>query len=127
MYEVLITHDGYTDTAYALCGEQRCAEVVLECVGVPSVVLAGIDANDPGKIELDATTTLEVGILGESDHCEYCACCGKFIRHGLSYPGEDVGCTHDQDGPGPEDLDRPHIDFDNRPAMLEYWGKAPSA
>jgi len=124
MYEVQITHDGYTDTAYALCGEQRCAEVVLECIGVPSATLAGIDANDPGEIELDATTTVTVGILGESDSCEYCACCGKFVRHGLSYPGEDVGCQHEQD---PDDLDRPHIDFDGRPAMLEHWGRTPSA
>ena len=124
-YEVLITHDGYTDTAYSLCGDQRCAEVVLECIGVPSGVLAGLDANDPGEIELDAKTTVTVGILGETDSCEYCATCGAFIRHGLVYENDDVGCKHDPDADDPANLDRPHIDFDSAPAMLEYWGITP--
>lgn len=122
MYEVLITNDGYTDTAYSLCGDQECAGVVLECIGVSPKVLAGLDANDPGDIELDAKTTVTVGILGESDSCEYCACCGAFIRHGIVYRNDDVGCKHDPDAGDPDGLDRPHIDFDNRPAMLEFWG-----
>lgn len=118
-YEVLITNNGYTDTAYALCGDSTCAGVVLECVGVPSGVLAGLDANDLGDVELDAVTTVTVGILGESDSCEYCACCGQFIRHGIVYPNDDVGCKHSDD---PADLDRPHIDLTDRTPMREYWG-----
>lgn len=124
MYEVQITNDGYTDTAYALCGDRWCAETVLACIGVPSGLLAGIDANDPGEIELHATTTVTVAPLGESDSCEYCATCGTFLRHGLRYPGEGVGCTHDVDGDDPENLERPHIDLADRAPMREYWGHA---
>lgn len=122
MYEVLITNSGYTDTAYALCGDSHCAQVVLECIGVPSAVLAGIDANDLTETELGPSTSVEVGILGESDSCEYCACCGSFVRHGLTYPNDDVGCKHDPDGPDPEGLNRPHIDLVDRVPMREYWG-----
>lgn len=123
MYEVQITHAGYTDTTYPLCGDTWCADVVLECIGVPSGVLAGIDSNDPGDIDLGDDTTVTVGILGESDSCEWCACCGSFIRHGLTYPGEEVGCQHDEDET-PPDQPGPHIDLQGRPAMREYWGRS---
>lgn len=121
-YEVLINHAGYTDTAYALCGDAHCATVVLESIGVPSHVLAGLDSNDPGELDLGDDVVAEVGILGESDSCEWCACCGEFIRHGLRYPGEDVGCVHDQDGPDPEPRPGPHIDLQSAVPMKEYWG-----
>jgi hypothetical protein len=121
-YEVLITHAGYTDTAYALCGDEHCATVVLESIGVPSKLLAGLDSNDPGELDLGGDTTVEVGILGESDSCEWCATCGTFIRHGLKYEGEDVGCTHDQEGPDPEPRKGPHIDLEDAVPMKEYWG-----
>jgi hypothetical protein len=122
VYEVLITHDGYTDTAYALCGDEQCATVVLESIGVQPDVLAGLDSNDPGVLDLGDKTTVEVGILGESDSCEWCATCGTFIRHGLVYEGEDIGCTHDQDGPDPEPREGPHIDLGDAVPMKEYWG-----
>lgn len=120
-YEVLITHSGYTDTAYALCGDSQCAGVVLEAIGVSSGTLAGLDANDPGDIELGDDTSVTVGILGESDSCEYCACCGTFIRHGIVYPGDDVGCKHDDD---PPNLERPHPDLKGAASVREYWGWA---
>lgn len=121
MYEVLITHDGYTDTAYALCGDEQCATVVLESIGVQSDVLAGLDSNDPGVLDLGGKTTVEVGILGESDSC------GTFIRHGIAYPGEDAGCHHVNEAREVDDTDPPaqpgpHIDLRDAIPMKEYWG-----
>lgn len=121
MYEVLITHAGYTDTAYALCGGRRCAEVVLESIGVPSKVLAGLDANDPGTLDLGDDTTVEVGMLGESDSCEWCATCGAFIRHGIFYPNDDVGCDHGPEADPRPALPGPHVDLMGAPAMRTYW------
>lgn len=117
--EVLITHDGYTDTAYATCGDYKCTTVALRCIGASDQ-----DAADylGGPIDLGGNTIVEVVPLRESDSCEWCACCGTFIRHGLKYPGEDVGCTHDQDGPDPAELPGPHIDLRDCAPMKEYWG-----
>jgi hypothetical protein len=123
--EILITHDGYTDTSYATCGDSGCTLTALRAIGVPE--RAAVHYLDV-KIALDPTTTVEVALLGESDSCEWCATCGEFIRHGIVYPGEDVGCHHANDAGEMDDVDPPalpgpHIDLQNTPAMREYWGR----
>lgn len=118
--EVLITHAGYTDTAYATCGDYGCTTVVLRSLGAPETLAADYMRSMP--ISVGDDTTIDVALLGESDSCEWCAACGAFVRHGLAYEGEDVGCTHDQDGPDPADRPGPHIDLRDRPAMKAYQG-----
>ena len=124
--EVLITHDGYTTTSYASCGDVRCTEVILRSIGVPDSVLEarGIDLSDE---EIGDDTQITVTSLGESDSCEWCATCGTFVRHGIVYPGEDVGCHHANEAGEVDDTDPPaqpgpHIDLRDAIPMKEYWG-----
>lgn len=120
--EILITHDGYTDTAYVSC-RSMCTLAILRAVGVPESVLEenGTDLNDA---EIGPGVTVTVTGLGEMDSCEYCAACGDFVQHGLTYPGEDIGCQHGTDEWGividPEPHGRPHIDLIDHPAMRQY-------
>jgi len=120
--EVLITNNGYTDSAYTTCGDSGCTMAVLRAIGVHER-----DAADPSSVSdlrLSAGTYVSVGLLGESDSCEYCACCGAFVRHGITYPGEDYGCTHYKGGDDPvdpEDLGRAHIDLADSTAMKIFW------
>lgn len=124
--EVLITHDGYTDTSYASCGDVHCTEVILRSIGVPDSVLEarGIDLSDE---EIGDDTQITVTSLGESDSCEWCATCGTFVRHGIVYPGEDAGCHHANEAGEVDDTDPPaqpgpHIDLRDAIPMKEYWG-----
>lgn len=122
--KVLVTNDGYTDTAYPSCGDRRCTEVILECIGVPSGTLAELDMQDVRDLSLGEDVTVTVALLGESDSCEWCATCGTFLRHGLYYEGEDAGCQHGPSGEDRPDLPGPHVHLMDRPAMRDYWGWA---
>lgn len=113
---VLIEHDGYTTAEYPVCGDYGCTLTVLRAIGVPEKAAADMD----GSFDLDDKTTVEVRLLGESDSCEFCATCGAFIRHGLTYPNDDMGCKHDE-GETPPDRPGPHIDLQDNPVMREYW------
>lgn len=121
--EILITHRGYTDTAYTSCGVVVCTETILRAIGVPESLMEsqGTDLNEE---EIGDYTTVTVAILGEMDSCEYCAACGVFVQHGLRYPGEDIGCTHPVDEWGnvidPEPRDGPHINLRDSPAMADF-------
>lgn len=116
-----ITHSGYTDTQYASCGDYGCTLAVLRAVGAPEGEAADYLK---GSIDLGDDTQVDVAILGESDDCKFCAACGDFIRHGIRYPGEDIGCTHPVDEwdnvVDPEPRDGPHIHLRDAPAMAEY-------
>jgi hypothetical protein len=50
--------------------------------------------------------------------------CGDFVQHGLRYPGEDYGCTHETDEWGdvidPPHHGKPHIDLIDSPFMKEF-------
>lgn len=121
--KILITHAGYTDTAYASCGS--CTLTLLRALGVPEQALEefGTDLND---VPIGDDVSIAVASLGESDSCEWCARCGEFLRHGIRYEGEDVGCTHELDEWGhvkdPADQDGPHTDFRDNSVIREFWG-----
>lgn len=121
--EILITHDGYTDTAYVSCGTPVCTEAILVAIGVPDFILEarGIDLNEEA---IGDKITITVTSLGEMDSCEYCAACGDFVQHGLRYPGEDIGCTHPVDEWGsvidPPHHGKPHINLIDHPAMRQF-------
>lgn len=121
--EIRITHQGYTDTTYASCGDRVCAEVVLKCIGVTEETLEAVAIEDINDLEMGDDTQVAVGLLGESDSCEWCATCGTFLRHGIYYPNDDVGCHHGPDARDLPSLPGPHIDLQDRPAMREYWGR----
>lgn len=110
--EILITHGGYTDTAYSSCGNAFCTLAILRAVGVPERIVEsqGIDLNDT---PIGEETRATVGRLGERDTDEWCAACGDFIRHGL-----ECGCED-------RDSDRvpmvgPHVDLIGHPAMAAF-------
>ena len=121
--EILITYYGYTDTAYTSCGNVYCTEAILKAVGVPDSILEarGIDLDEE---EIGSRTTITVTSLQEMDSCEYCAACGDFVQHGLRYPGEDIGCTHERDEWGnvidPPHHGKPHIDLASHPFMRKF-------
>jgi hypothetical protein len=122
--EILITHDGYTDTAYPTCGDTMCTQMVLRCVGVSEEILEAVASVDINDLDIGENVQVTVALLGESDSCEWCATCGIFLRHGLTYEGDgEAGCQHGGDGEDRPDLPGPHIDLKDRPAMREYWGQ----
>ncbi|MCP9209569.1 hypothetical protein [Streptomyces cucumeris] len=123
--EILMTHDGYTDTAYASCGDKWCTETILKCVGVTEGLLAEVpDLQDINDLEIGDKTQITVAMLGESDSCEWCACCGTFLRHGLHYEGEEIGCNHGSEADDAPNLPGPHVNLVDAPAMREWWGLA---
>lgn len=117
--EVLIAHAGYTVTAYTSCGKRVCTETILRSVGVSKSIIK-VHGTDLSGETIGDDAQVTVAPLGESDHCEWCACCGKFTRHGIKYPGEGMGCPHGE-GETPPDLPGPHIDLRGAPAMRNHW------
>ena len=121
--EILISHNGYTDTAYTSCGNVYCTEAILKAIGVPDSALEarGIELSEE---PIGQHTHVTVALLGESDSCEYCAACGEFVQHGLRYPGEDIGCTHPVDEQGnvidPPHHGKPHINLIDHPFMRKF-------
>lgn len=120
---ILITHDGYKDTAYTSCGDVYHTEAILKAVGVQdsSLEARGIDLYEE---PIGNNTTVTVTSIRETDSCEYCAACGDFVRHGIRYPGEDIGCTHEMNEWGdvvdPPPLGKPHVDLIGHPFMRRF-------
>lgn len=122
--EIRIRNQGYTDTSYASCGGRVCTEVILKCIGVTEKTLEEVAIEDINNLEMGGDTQVTVALLKESDECLWCATCATFLRHGISYPGEEIGCQHGPDAGDLPDLPGPRIDLQDRPAMQEYWGQA---
>lgn len=88
--------------------------------------VAALEPGHARDMVIDPSVTVTAALLGESDHCEFCAACGDFIQHGLRYAQENVGCTHATDDSGeiidPEPLNEPHIYLRSHPAMVNFLG-----
>jgi len=122
--EILITNHGYTDTAYTSCGDTCCTEAILRAVGISQFMAVGV-AQGSVRGQLEPGVTVEVAFLGERDTCEWCACCGDFVQHGLRYPSSngDIGCQHPEDDyyDSVDPQGGPHPDLRDHPVMREFW------
>ena len=91
---ILIENDGYTESAYATCGEYACTAAVLRHLGVPGKVIERERAM-VSNFPLGDEVFVSVTTLGESSSDEWCAApkCGEFLRH-----GENCTCKTDEYG-----------------------------